>query len=162
VELRFSVDCADRAPRLFACDRQGRLQLGVEHGTGDIAISLHNFPAGCVRIFVARRQFGWRVGDPIEATTVQTFDHDGADRTVALAHARDLPPGSYQFIARAYPPGWHASDEPVLLAGDVISDRTFASCRLRVSSPAIRCVTQACAAGHGHRLRATPPRSAFP
>jgi Chlorophyllase enzyme len=132
VELRFSVDPDDHAPRLFACDPQGRLQLGVEHGTGDIAISLHNFPAGCVRIFVAQRQFGWRVADPIDATVVQTFDHDGgAERTVALAHARDLPPGSYQFIARAYPPGWYASDEPVLLAGDVVSDRAFASLVVR-------------------------------
>lgn len=132
VTLRFAVDRDHPGRRLFVCDRDGALAPGAVHGKGGIAVSLHNFPKGCVRIFVARRQFGWRVGDPIEAAAVHTFDHDGAESAVVgVAGARALAPGSYQFIARAYRPGWHAADEPALLLEDVVSDRNFASLVIR-------------------------------
>lgn len=137
-DLKLAVASADRAPGLFACDPQGRLQAGIDHGAGTVALALRNFPAGCVRIFLVLRQFGWRIGDPIEpasdrsAAAVRTLKHDGsAMRIVTIAPATQFEPGSYQFIARAYPAGWYAADEPTLLAGDVISDRRFASLVVR-------------------------------
>jgi hypothetical protein len=103
---------ADRAPRLFACDLHGSLQTGIEHGAGQVAVALHNFPVGCVRIFLVRRQFGWRIDDPIEpastrgAASIRTLLRDGsAMRIVTIAHAAQFEPGSYQFIARAFQPG---------------------------------------------------------
>jgi hypothetical protein len=138
-DLKLAIGPLDREPRLFACDPRGRLQTGIEHGVGDIAVALHNFPAGCIRIFLVSRQFGWRIGDPIEpvhtrgAGAVWTLKHDGsAMRIVTIAHSSELEVGSYQFIARAFPAGWYAANEPTLLAGDIVSDRTFASLVIRL------------------------------
>jgi dienelactone hydrolase len=139
-DLRFAVAPKQREPRLFACDTDGRLQTGLEQGAGDITLALHNFPAGCVRLFVVRRQLGWRVGDlivPVPApdggVLVRTFNHDGAAaRLVTVARGTDMLPGSYQFIARAFPAGWYAADEQMLLDGDVVSDRRFASLVIRL------------------------------
>jgi dienelactone hydrolase len=138
-DLRLAIGPLEREPRLFACDPQARLQTGIEHGAGEVAVALHGFPAGCVRIFLVPRQFGWRIGDPIEpartrgAAAVRTVTHDGSPtRVVTLARSAELGPGSYQFIARAFPPGWYAADEPALLAGDVVSDRRYASLVVRL------------------------------
>jgi dienelactone hydrolase len=139
-DLRFAVASKQSEPRLFACDAHGRLQTGLEQGAADVTVALHNFPAGCVRIFVVRRQFGWRVGDLIERVSgpdgcalVRTVTHDGsATRIVTVARGTDMLPGSYQFIARAFPPGWYAADEQMLLDGDVVSDRRFASLVIRL------------------------------
>jgi hypothetical protein len=136
--LRFTL-AADRAPRLFSCDADGRLQSGLEHGKGEVALALAGFARGCVRVFIVPRQFGWRPGDPIAPArlregraAVRTFEHDGqAFRIVELARAGELEPGSYQFIARAFRPGWHAADEPVLLAEDIVADARFASLVVR-------------------------------
>jgi hypothetical protein len=132
-DMRFAIMLADREPRLFSCDPLGRLQTGIEQGAGQVAVALRNFPAGCIRIFLVRRQFGWRIGDPIEpvgtrgAAIIRTVDHDGsAMRILMIARSAELEQGSYQFIARAFPPGWYAADEHNLLAGDVVSDRRFA------------------------------------
>jgi hypothetical protein len=137
--LEFAIRTVDREPRLFACDPLGRLQTGIEWGAGQVALALHNFPAECIRIFMVRRQFGWRIGDPIEpadmrrAAGIRTLDHDGsATRIVKIAHSAELDPGSYQFIARAFPAGWYAADDRNLLEGDVVSDRRFASLVVRL------------------------------
>ncbi|PYS88893.1 MAG: hypothetical protein DMF64_19095 [Acidobacteria bacterium] len=137
--IKFAVTRRDDAPHLFSSDAQGRLQTGVPHGDGAVAVALRNFPAGCVRVLIVRRQFGWRVGDPLEparmrngARAVTTIRHDGAaSRVVYLARSAELAPGSYQFIARAYRPGWYEADELTLLRDDVISDRRFASLVVR-------------------------------
>ncbi|MGH7023351.1 MAG: alpha/beta hydrolase family protein [Caulobacteraceae bacterium] len=129
--LRFEVDRDHPSPRLFPCDRHGRLRSGVVHGADEIALFLRNFPPECLRIFVVPRQFGWRLGDPIEAAAVHTFAHDGAGAVVDLGRADRFAPGSYQFIARAFRPGWYAADEPALLIDDVVSDRNFASLVIR-------------------------------
>ena len=100
---------------------------------------LRNFPAGCTRVFVVRRQFGWRVGDPIEprrtrdgTLLIVTLHTDGtAVRYVRIARASDFGPGGYQFIARAFRAGWHEADEMTLLCGDVVSDRLFSSLVVR-------------------------------
>jgi hypothetical protein len=138
-ELRVAIAPLDREPRLYACDPRGRLQTGIEHGAGQVALALHNFPAGCVRIFLVRRQFGWRIGDPIEpagtrgAAAIRTLMHDGSAMSiVTIAHGAEFEPGAYQFIARAFPAGWYAADEPTLLAGDTVSDRRFASLVVRL------------------------------
>src|SRR5258708_21228071 len=57
---------SDRQPRIFAVDEHGRLQTGIEQGEGQIAVLLRHFSAGCVRIFMVRRQFGWRAGDRLD------------------------------------------------------------------------------------------------
>jgi dienelactone hydrolase len=44
----------------------------------------------------------------------------------------NLRPGSYQFIARAFQPGWYEADEERLLPADVVSDRRFASLVIRL------------------------------
>jgi hypothetical protein len=56
----------DRAPRLFSSDRQGRLRTGIEEGRTAIGVTRPHVPADCARVYLVRRQFGWRVGDPIE------------------------------------------------------------------------------------------------
>lgn len=139
-DLKLAITPHDREPWLFACDAEGRLQTGLEHGAGQLYIALHNLPAGCVRIFLVHRQFGWRIGDPIEpvstrdgATAIRTLNHDGSTtRVVTLYNSADLQPGSYQFIARAFPVGWYEADEQSLLAGDIVSDRRFASLVIRL------------------------------
>jgi len=126
-------------PRLFSCDAEGRLQTGIEFGRGAAAVALDGFPAGCIRLFVVRRRFGWRVGDPIEPAVsdgrshVLTIRHDGARHRVVPLHGERLRPGAYQFIARAYPPGWFEADADHLLETDVVSDRRFASLVVRWS-----------------------------
>jgi hypothetical protein len=137
--LKFSVTPPGPEPRLFVCDAGGRPQTGIEYGSGDVAVALHRFPAGCVRVFMVPRQFGWRVGDPIEPvkalgeSQVHTLTHDGTSmQIVVLKRGSAVPPGSYQFIARAFPPGWYQADAPHLLADDVVSDRRFASLVVRL------------------------------
>lgn len=139
-DLTLTLAPHDREPRLFACDAHGRLQTGLLQGESPVVVALHNFPAGCVRIFTVRRQFGWRTGDPIEpvtrrdgAASIHTIDHDGSPaHVVTLTPSDQLAPGSYQFLARAFAPGWYEADEPALLAGDVVSDRRFASLVIRL------------------------------
>jgi dienelactone hydrolase len=129
----------DRQPRIFAANEHGRLQTGVEQGEGQIAVLLRHFPAGCVRVLMVRRQFGWRAGDPINTAYTSggtevavTVRHDGSDSLrVPLARAGEIDPGSYQFIARAFRAGWYLADEPRLLPDDVVSNRRFASLVIR-------------------------------
>jgi len=135
--LRFTLG-PDRAPRLHSSDRRGRLQSGVEDGDTPIGVTLHNFDAGCVRVFVVRRQFGWRVGDLIEpvnrrdgSPAVTTVVSQGERTFVPLGRSSDLGQGSYQFVARTFAPGWFEASEPRLLEGDVVSDHAFSSLVIR-------------------------------
>jgi len=126
----------DRQSRLFVTDRNGHLVTGLEEG--EVGVTLRNFPVGCVRIFVVRRQFGWRPRDPIDPVRtrrgvplVSTLRVESASHYVRLATADELGPGSYQFIARAFRPGWYEADELSLLRNDVVSDRRFSSLVIR-------------------------------
>jgi hypothetical protein len=138
--LRCSITPREGESWLFSCDKEGRLQTGIEQAKGTISVALHDLPAGCVRIYLVQRQFGWRVGDPIEPITlmngevgVRTLSHDGQpERVVELARSSDIPAGSYQFIARAFPPGWYEANEDRLLVDDIVSDRRFASLVVRL------------------------------
>ena len=137
--LTFVVLGDDRAPRLFSSDAKGRIVTGVEsHTDADVGVMLRNFPPGCVRVTAVARQFGWRPGDPVEPVRTRTGRPvavtarlDGATSFVRLAHVSELRPGSYQFIARSYSPGWYEADEPILLRGDTVSDLRFASLVIR-------------------------------
>ena len=136
--LNFDISNRGTESRIFVTNRDGYLVSGLEEGEGEVGVTLRNFAAGCVRVFVVRRQFGWRPGDPIEpvrtrqgAELVSTVQFDGASRYIRLATAADLGPGSYQFIARAFRPGWYEADEMSLLVGDTVSDRRFASLVIR-------------------------------
>ena len=71
--LRLVVEQDRATPRLFSSDRAGRLQTGIEQRTGEVGVTLHYFPAGCVRVYLVQRQFGWRVGDQVEPVRA----HDG-------------------------------------------------------------------------------------
>jgi dienelactone hydrolase len=138
--LPFAIRGDDRRPSLFSSDPEGRLVTGAEVGKRDVGITLRNFPHGCVRVFVVKRQFGWRIGDPIEPVlkrdgtplTVTTRIHENQANFVHVAHASDLGAGSYQFIARPYQPGWYNADELRLLDTDVLSDLRFASLVVRL------------------------------
>jgi hypothetical protein len=138
--LKFSVDVRTRKPRIFSSDPDGRLLTGIEQDKGEVAVTLQNFPAGCVRVFLVRRQFGWREGDPIGpvhtsdgTVVVKTIRHNGsASRVIVIARSGELAPGSYQFIARVFRPGWFEADEATLLPSDVVSDRRFASLVIRL------------------------------
>ena len=133
-KLTFTVTPQNRTRRIFACDGKGRLQTRILKGSGPVVASLHNFPAGCVRVYLVHRQSGWRVGDRIEPVSTRkgalcsrTMYHDGAaERMVTLVESNDLPAGSYQLIARVFPAGWHQA-ESTLLRDDVVSDRQNAS-----------------------------------
>jgi len=136
--LDFTLTARADRPRLFVCDPAGRLQSGIAHGRNPVDVLLDGFPTGCVRIFIVKRRFGWRTGDPIEPWTtgdkhhVYTFAHDGSShRVVHLATSEDIGPGAFQIIARAFPPGWFEADAEHLLATDVVSDRRFASLVVR-------------------------------
>jgi hypothetical protein len=139
--LRLVVEEDRTTPRLFSSDREGRLQTGVEQHKGEIGVTLHHLPAGCVRVCLVRRQFGWRVGDQVEPVrahdgepVVATVDVSGEESVyVPLVESSMVQPGSYQFIARPFRPGWFDADEPSLLRGDVVSDRRFASLVVRNS-----------------------------
>src|SRR5262249_22479150 len=114
-KLKFTVRAQDATPRVYAADPHGRPLPGMELGEREMGVVLRSFPAGCVRVFAVRRQFGWRTGDPIEpvrtrqgaplVTAVQVAGN--GPHYVRLARAGDIGPGSYQFIARAYKPGWY-------------------------------------------------------
>jgi dienelactone hydrolase len=137
--LPLLLEDREDAPFLFSSDREGRLQTGVEQDS-ELGVTLRNFPAGCVRLFMVTRQFGWRVGDPIapardrrnRALVATTRVSGERGVYLPLAHSSDVVPGSYQFIARPYRPGWFDADEPRLLRTDVISDLSFASLVVRV------------------------------
>jgi len=138
-DLKFTVTLRNKLRRIFPCDARGRLKTGIEKGRRPISVALHHFPAGCVRVYLVPRQFGWRVGDPIAPVAMRKgvcsrlFYHAGsAERIITLADSHDIPAGSYQFIARAYPPGWHEAEEPILLRDDIVSDRRFASLVVRL------------------------------
>ena len=137
--LQFAVSTQDSEPRIYPADPQGRPLNGMELGENEVGVMLRNFPVGCVRVFAVRRQFGWRDGDPIEpvrtrqgepvVTTVQVAGI--GPHYIRLTRAVDIGPGSYQFIARVYRPGWYQADDDVLLHEDVVSDRRFASLVVR-------------------------------
>jgi len=139
-ELKCAVSSRNRESWIVSCDGKGRLQTGIEQAREPLFVALHNFPKGCVRVYLVPRQFGWRVGDPIEPAYAPsgeahswTFHHDGSEeRLVELENTRNLQPGSYQFIARAFLPGWYEADEEHLLATDIVSDRRFASLVVRL------------------------------
>jgi hypothetical protein len=63
--LTFEVNENDGEARVLSSDPHGRLVTGVETSSAEVGVMLRNFPPGCVRVFAVRRQFGWRVGDPI-------------------------------------------------------------------------------------------------
>jgi dienelactone hydrolase len=138
--LKFIVDVQSRKRRIFSCDLSGCLLTGIEQGKSEVMVTLQNFPAGCVRIFLVRRQFDWREGDPIEPVhtrngtrVVKTIRHNGlTSRIVPIGRSSNLASGSYQFIARVFRPGWFEANEPILLREDVVSDRRFASLVIRL------------------------------
>ena len=138
--LKFIVGGQASKRRIFPCDPAGRLLTGIEQDEREVMVTLQNFPRGCVRIFLVRRQFDWRQGDPIElvhtyegTAVLKTIDHNGlASRVVTIARSSEIPPGSYQFIARVFRPGWFEADELTLLREDVLSDRKFASLVIRL------------------------------
>lgn len=131
--LKYSVIRDVRQRWLHACDDEGRLQTALVQGKEHLRVALHHFPAGCVRIYLVRRQFGWRVGDAIDPVHHLTVKHDGQEeRILALVDSTQLPPGSYQFIARVFQPGQYDADEDSLLIDDVVSDRRFASVVIRL------------------------------
>src|SRR5581483_30342 len=108
---------------------------------GEVGVTLHHFPAGCVRVCLVQRQFGWRIGDEIEPVrahdgepVVATVDVSGEEAVyVPLVASSMVQPGSYQYIARPFRSGWFEADEPRLLRGDMVSDRRFASLVVRLS-----------------------------
>src|SRR6266496_2508908 len=57
-EAKLTVRGDTGHPQILPCDAHGRLQTGLEHGNGHVAIALRHVPAGCVRVFMVRRQFG--------------------------------------------------------------------------------------------------------
>jgi len=138
--LNFAVMPRNSERWIFSCDVNGHSQTGIEQGNGPISIGLRNFPAGCVRVSLVPRQLEWRAGDPIEPVATRqgaicrrVFYHDGsAERIVKLADSDEIPAGSYQFVARSFPLGWSEAGEAALLAGDVVSDRQFASLVIRL------------------------------
>lgn len=138
--LTFVVRGDDHEPHVFSSNSDGYLVTGLEAGSSEVGVTLRNFHAGCVRVFVVPRQFGWRIGDPIEPVLTKAGTHvvatvrvDGkTPHYLRLAHASELGAGSYQFIARAYQPGWYEADESTLLQGDVLSDVRFASLVVRL------------------------------
>ncbi len=97
-------------PHLFPSDHHGQLLTGVERGETEIGLTLRNFPEGCVRIVTVPRQFGWRVGDPIEPARnragrplIETVRLNGSEsHSVALGTAEEVGVGHYQFIARPF------------------------------------------------------------
>ncbi len=139
-QLKFTVMPRNNDRWIFSCDANGQMQTGIEQGRGPISIALRNFPAGCVRVYLVPRQFGWRAGDPIDPIATRNgsicrrvFRHDGSAETIVnLADSDEIPAGSYQFIARSFPLGWYEAEEPRLLADDVVSDRRFASLVIRL------------------------------
>ena len=138
--LTFAISEHDSNPFLHSSDAKGHLLTGIEHDSAEAGVMLHNFRAGCVRVYVVARQFGWRPGDPIVpvlgaqgAPIVATVSVRANEaRYVPLSAAGALQPGSYQFIARSFQPGWFEADEPVLLRGDVLSDSRSASLVVRI------------------------------
>ncbi len=139
-ELKYTVTPRDRRRRIFACDARGRVLTSVEQGRVPVTIALYNFEAGLVRVFAVRRPSGWQAGDPIDpvrtrkgAVCSRLLHHNGSrELIVTLAESRDMPSGSYQFIARALSPGWHETEAPTLLSDDVVSDRAFASLEIKL------------------------------
>ncbi len=129
---------AQRAPCIAVTDPSGRLLTGLAERQHEFRLSLRNFPEGCVRVFVVPRQFGWRVGDAIEPARssdgtpmIRTFRQGNTGSGFLRLGAAELPPGSYQFIARAFPPGSDEADELRLLAQDIVSHRRCASLVIR-------------------------------
>ena len=128
-----------RRPLLLPTDEGGRLRTGVLAGDADIAVTVRNFPAGCLRLFLVPRQFEWHVGDRIEPVrdaagvpvVVTTRVDDSGSAVVSLLSRERALPGSYQVVARAYRPGTWDADDLVVLAGDVLSSRRFTSIVVR-------------------------------
>jgi dienelactone hydrolase len=141
-EARFTVAGAAVNPRVYPCDERGRIVTGFLHGEAALTVALRRFPAGCVRIFVVRRQYGWFAGDPISPVpdlngrplvrVVQVGNQGTA--MVSLAGRGQIAPGAYQFIARAFRPGWWSAEDDRLRADDVVSDRRFASVVIRITA----------------------------
>jgi hypothetical protein len=142
--VRFRV-VAGSSPAIFVTTATGQLLRAGEHGDVAPSLLLHNFPAGCVRVTVVQRQFGWRSGDLVEPVRTArgremtvTFSHDGQTaRVMRLPKAWTLSPGGYQFIARHHQPGWFEAVDPHLLATDVVSDHRFASLVVRANLKSI-------------------------
>ena len=139
-ETRFTV-VRGTGPRIFSSDAHRRIVTGFLHGEAKLMVALRRFPVGCVRIFVVRRRYGWHCGDPIEplrdvtgrpvVKTVEVGNQGTA--IVEMVERGQIEAGSYQFIARAFRPGWWRADDDRLLADDIVSNRRFASLVIRVS-----------------------------
>jgi hypothetical protein len=134
-DLDFTVSSRHKARRVYACDQNARIHIGIEKGSEPVAAALHEFQEGPIRVFLVRRKLGWRIGDPIEpvvtrkgAVCSRLIYHDGApERMVTLAESVDVPAGRYQLIARSVSPGTDAAESPFLVRNDVVSDRYAAS-----------------------------------
>lgn len=149
VELRFggrtmvrtplSISKRGRRPLVMPTDTSGRLRTGILVGSQDVAVTVRNFPNGCLRLFLVPRQFDWLVGDPISpvvdasgAPVASTVEMDDEGSVVVPLWPRERTrPGSYQVVARPYRPGWWDADDLVLLPADVVSSRRFTSIVVR-------------------------------
>jgi dienelactone hydrolase len=130
---------AGQRPQLIASDERGRLQTGMLAGQQPVVVTLRHLRAGCVRVFLVPRQFDWRIGDPIapvlddDGTPVVVTRRvdDAGHFTLTLWPRERVRPGSYQFIARSFIPGWHEADDLRLLADDIVSSRRVTSLVVR-------------------------------
>jgi hypothetical protein len=137
--IEILVNKRGRRPQIIPSDLEGRLQTGILRGEHDIAATLRNMAPGCVRVLLVAHQYDWQPGDPIEpvlddhGAPVQVSATVGRERaTTVLVWPRDRArPGSYQFVARSYRPGWYTADDPTLLPDDVVSSRRITSLVVR-------------------------------
>lgn len=150
--VKFIVPKRSTKPQLYSCEEKGRLQTGFEVGEEDMRVALRNFRRGCVKIFVVPRQFDWQPGDPIEpvldsngAPLIITLRNESRRITVVSIWARDrVRPGSYQFIARPYRPGWYNAGDMVLLPDDIVSSRLISSLVVRQDIFKVKAIKGGC------------------
>ena len=129
-------------PSVYPCDERGRIVTGFLHGEAALTVALRHFPPhACGSSSYAGNTDGTRATRSFPSATlpgrplvsVAQVDKQGTE-IASLAGRDQIGPGAYQFIARAFRPGWWLADDDRLLADDVASDRRFALLVIRVTA----------------------------
>lgn len=129
-KVRLNAELA--RPLLVATDSRRYPMQGFEVGEEDARVTLLNLPAwAAAHVWMVPRQHEWRVGDPIRPVALASGRPAHADvklqgeaaKTVRIAKADELAPGSYDFIVRQARYGYADDDDLWLREGDVIGGR---------------------------------------
>lgn len=130
-EASFTIPTRLTRPIVFPVKKEGYFTTGFQQGTQDLIIQGMNISHGTqARVFLVPRQWGWRIGDPIQpvrnsAGSLITVDlrQDSGRISGTLWSAAETRVGAYDIIVRPFTPGQAELAEMYLQVTDIVTNR---------------------------------------